>query len=90
MALITCPDCGREISEYAESCPGCGCPSSVWQKTEMPSSLQVGDRYTMGTWGGKPIEWRVLEVSEGSALLITEKVIDVLPYEIPSISDTCR
>ena len=24
MALIKCPECGREISEYAPSCPGCG------------------------------------------------------------------
>lgn len=26
MALITCPECGRQISEYAEKCPGCGWP----------------------------------------------------------------
>lgn len=26
MALITCPECGREISDKAVACPGCGCP----------------------------------------------------------------
>lgn len=26
MALIKCPECKQEISEYAESCPNCGCP----------------------------------------------------------------
>lgn len=26
MALIECPECGREISDKAVSCPGCGCP----------------------------------------------------------------
>lgn len=26
MALITCPECGREISDKAVSCPGCGFP----------------------------------------------------------------
>ena len=26
MALITCPDCKKEISSSAESCPGCGRP----------------------------------------------------------------
>ncbi len=26
MALIKCPDCGKMFSEYAESCPVCGCP----------------------------------------------------------------
>jgi hypothetical protein len=28
MALIKCPECGREISDKAISCPGCGCPIS--------------------------------------------------------------
>lgn len=26
MALITCPECGRQVSERAKACPGCGCP----------------------------------------------------------------
>jgi len=26
MALMKCPDCGREVSDRAKSCPFCGCP----------------------------------------------------------------
>lgn len=26
MALISCPECGKEISNYADSCPNCGFP----------------------------------------------------------------
>lgn len=26
MALIKCPECGKEISDKAEACPNCGCP----------------------------------------------------------------
>ena len=26
MALITCPECGREISDQATACPHCGFP----------------------------------------------------------------
>ena len=26
MALINCPECGREISDRADFCPNCGCP----------------------------------------------------------------
>ncbi len=26
MALINCPDCGKEISEHAKNCMHCGCP----------------------------------------------------------------
>ncbi len=29
MALITCPECGREISSNAKTCPGCGCEITV-------------------------------------------------------------
>ena len=28
--LICCPECGKEISDKAEKCPNCGCPSSEW------------------------------------------------------------
>lgn len=26
MSLMNCPECGKEISDKAASCPGCGCP----------------------------------------------------------------
>lgn len=26
MALVKCPDCGREVSDVAPTCPGCGRP----------------------------------------------------------------
>ena len=26
MALIKCPDCGKEVSSFATACPNCGCP----------------------------------------------------------------
>jgi uncharacterized membrane protein YvbJ len=26
MALIKCPECGKEISDQAIKCPKCGCP----------------------------------------------------------------
>ena len=26
MALVSCPDCGREVSERAPACPHCGAP----------------------------------------------------------------
>jgi len=27
MALIACPECGKEFSDKAPACPGCGCPT---------------------------------------------------------------
>ena len=29
MALIKCPECGKEVSDKALSCPKCGCPINV-------------------------------------------------------------
>lgn len=26
MALISCPDCGRQVSSDAKACPDCACP----------------------------------------------------------------
>ena len=34
MALITCPECGKEISDKATSCPNCGCPNSEFIRPE--------------------------------------------------------
>lgn len=28
MALIKCPECGKEVSDKAVACPNCGCPLS--------------------------------------------------------------
>lgn len=32
MALINCPECGRQISDKAEFCPGCGCPAKEFEQ----------------------------------------------------------
>lgn len=29
MALIPCKECGKDVSDLAESCPNCGCPVSL-------------------------------------------------------------
>lgn len=35
MALIKCPECGKEISDKALFCPGCGCPASEFSRCEV-------------------------------------------------------
>jgi len=37
MALIACPECGKEISDTASSCPNCGAP--IAQKNETKSTI---------------------------------------------------
>lgn len=52
MALIKCPECGREISDKAVSCPGCGCPvEQVHEKSEY--EIIVEDVYMKHMSGNK-------------------------------------
>lgn len=45
MALLTCPECGKKVSEYASVCHECGCPVSVIKskQTSVPSPGQVNE-----------------------------------------------
>ena len=42
MALIKCPECGKQISDKAESCPNCGyrIESTIEEKKEIPSKIK--------------------------------------------------
>ena len=50
MALIRCPECGREISDQADACPGCGYP--IRKKSEGrepgPTGEQIADTLSKG------------------------------------------
>ena len=35
MALIKCPECGKEFSDKAQACPNCGCPTSEAKNREL-------------------------------------------------------
>lgn len=46
MALITCPECGKQISDKATACPGCGSPVTAkkikvhfWRKKNLLSGV---------------------------------------------------
>lgn len=63
MSLINCPECSKEISDLAESCPHCGCPiegnleielkkefGDELQFPEMPKNPSIGKQIV--NWGG--------------------------------------
>lgn len=41
MALIKCPECGREISDRAAACPHCGCPVSSATQSEPTLEYEI-------------------------------------------------
>lgn len=49
MALISCPECGKEVSDRAVSCPNCGCPisSSIIPANSAISTVERSTRTTV-------------------------------------------
>lgn len=84
MALITCPECGRQISELAEACPGCGCPAKVWRAAEASpfAGLKEGDAFTLGRWAGEALNWCVLEAGESDVFALCETAIETQPFNV--------
>jgi membrane protein YdbS with pleckstrin-like domain len=53
MPVVTCPDCGREVSTMAAACPHCGRPSSpVSYAAPAAATAPVGAEETL--WRGSP------------------------------------
>lgn len=64
MALINCPECNKQISDRAVTCPSCGCPVAA-QPTETAYGSKV---QTIEATGKK---WKSLELVAAMALIIS-------------------
>lgn len=45
MALVTCPECGKEISDTAKSCPNCGFDIQKYLRKDIKKSNKISSRY---------------------------------------------
>lgn len=51
MALVKCPDCGKEISSWSKTCIHCGCPTPSYAADgKMFECVDCGKTYY--TWSG--------------------------------------
>lgn len=52
MALVVCPECGKEISNMAKACPSCGYPvsSDSVEEKENVQIVQTSTAQPMKTW----------------------------------------
>lgn len=41
MALIKCPECGREVSSMAKACPNCGCPIATLEEEKKGGTVKI-------------------------------------------------
>lgn len=46
--LINCPECGKEISDKAESCPKCGYPLKASKDSDKGESKGDGKKKLLG------------------------------------------
>lgn len=75
MALIKCPECGKEISDKASSCPNCGCPIEI-QKTEV--SGDISDQLIIE----QPLKKSNKKIIPIAAVLIIVVIIGVVIYNV--------
>ena len=59
MALIKCPECGNEVSEFATACPKCGCPIH-----EVLAAVESNQRSV----SGRTIVFKRVNAQVGSAM----------------------
>lgn len=63
MALINCPDCGKEISDKAPTCPGCGAPiGSAAPVNEKGTTIPYSDQEVAVMLSKKPKTSHVLHL----------------------------
>jgi hypothetical protein len=80
MPVITCPDCGRDVSTMAAACPHCGRPSSP--TTYAPVAAPAAATAEETLWRGSP-SWRVL-LGKIIAIILTAILIPAVASFIAS------
>lgn len=79
MALIRCPECGREISSQAPACPSCGYPLQAAGKAAAPGTPQTALQ-SPHLWGRLAMVLGAWLVTPWLARLIVALAVCVLAY----------
>ncbi|MEA2166068.1 MAG: hypothetical protein QOK37_4195 [Thermoanaerobaculia bacterium] len=82
MPVITCPDCGRDVSTLATACPHCGRPSpSGFAPIGVPPAGAAAATEEETLWRGSP-SWRVL-IAKIAIMIVT---VIVVPFAARFVS----
>ena len=79
MALIRCPECGREISSHAPACPSCGYPLQAAGKAPAPGAAPHALQ-SPHLWGRVAMVVGAWLVTPWIARLIVALAVCVLAY----------
>ena len=83
MALVSCPECGREVSDQASSCPQCGMPINKTNEKDVNHNKNVNN-----TDGNKKIIKAIAGVGliiVGITCCLTDNVLPGLAFFAASI-----
>jgi hypothetical protein len=78
MALIKCPECGREVSDQATACPQCGFPIKEEIANAAASTVdRIGQTISFCGY-----DWRVLDIDRQNnrVLIITSNIVTIKAY----------
>ena len=78
MAMIKCPECGREISDKAAACPGCGAPITGGQTVIQDADTLEFQPTPIGESGKKPTQGIVLIVVGIILILIGLPMLSII------------
>ena len=67
--LQPCPDCGREVSKRAASCPNCGCPLNAPPIAAIPTA-RPGTPRTTQTIEATGKQWKLVQLAGGMMMLL--------------------
>jgi hypothetical protein len=81
MPVITCPDCGRDVSPLATACPHCGRPSPAGFAPSAAPAAGAPALTEETLWRGSP-SWRVL-IAKIALMIVT---VIVIPFVASFIS----
>ena len=84
MPVIACPDCGRDVSTLAPTCPHCGRPSPAAMAPILPSALPVAAKEET-IWRGSP-SWALM-TGRLAALIFAAIVLPTVTYVIAGAAD---
>lgn len=81
MALIKCPECGKEISNKAVACPHCGCPASEW------SDKNIENKETKQSNSEKEVLSKILhKYDERNKIKAIKEIRELTGYDLKEAS----
>lgn len=82
MSMISCPECGKEISDLAQACPNCGFPIG-FESQSIPNEEQNYDKRTDNPYHNNEQRYNMCEIEEEKSAIYALGVVALILSIIP-------